>query len=178
MNTGLDDGSTRSAIVVASLLFAYGTLMPADRESAAQTAGRPMPCAGGSTTWGPIRPWSIWTTPGPAGSRVSSERSSKRSWRAVRRWEEVDAGLYRRVETMTRNDNRVWVYVYARPLPADARRTAGALASRGQRSPIDATGLFGQGDHDGEHFAPERDNAQRKIAVSGNGPAGAASPAP
>jgi len=35
-------------------------------------------------------------------------------------WEQLDQGLYRRVETMTRNERRVWVYVYARPVPADA----------------------------------------------------------
>jgi hypothetical protein len=33
----------------------------------------------------------------------------------------VDRGLYRRVETTTRNNHRVWVYVYDRPLPAQAR---------------------------------------------------------
>jgi hypothetical protein len=35
--------------------------------------------------------------------------------------EAVDAGLYRRVQTTTRNHQKVWLYVYARPLPRGAR---------------------------------------------------------
>jgi len=35
-------------------------------------------------------------------------------------WEDVEAGVYRRAVTTTRNNNRVWIYVYARPLPPQA----------------------------------------------------------
>ncbi|MHC5544613.1 gamma-glutamylcyclotransferase family protein, partial [Singulisphaera rosea] len=37
-------------------------------------------------------------------------------------YEGVEHGLYRRVETATRSGHRVWVYEYARPLPAEARQ--------------------------------------------------------
>lgn len=37
------------------------------------------------------------------------------------RYEDLDAGLYRREETTTRGDRRVWVYVYNRPVPPHAR---------------------------------------------------------
>jgi len=36
------------------------------------------------------------------------------------RWEDVESGLYRRTQTTTRNNEIVWVYVYAQPLPASA----------------------------------------------------------
>lgn len=36
-------------------------------------------------------------------------------------YEGVSEGLYRRVATTTRAGRRAWVYVYARPLPEDAR---------------------------------------------------------
>jgi gamma-glutamylcyclotransferase (GGCT)/AIG2-like uncharacterized protein YtfP len=36
-------------------------------------------------------------------------------------YEAVDDGLYQRVMTTSRNNVRVWVYIYARPLPSNAR---------------------------------------------------------
>ncbi len=41
-------------------------------------------------------------------------------------YEEVDEGLYRRVTTTTRAGRQVWVYVYAQPLPSEAK----ALSTR------------------------------------------------
>ena len=36
------------------------------------------------------------------------------------RYEEVGSGLFRRVETTTRDNRRVWIYLYSRPVPSDA----------------------------------------------------------
>ena len=52
-------------------------------------------------------------------------------------WEEVEQGLYRREETITRASCRVWVYVYNRPLPPAAAVPWTAGTAAGGRRPDD-----------------------------------------
>jgi gamma-glutamylcyclotransferase (GGCT)/AIG2-like uncharacterized protein YtfP len=105
-----------------TLLFAYGTLAPTSPASAAEggwiadrVRGRlydlgPYPalldCGDPTSSWveGYVRPAEI--------DELSGRLDS---------YEGVDEGLYRRVTAMTEAGRRVWVYVYARPLPAQAR---------------------------------------------------------
>jgi len=66
---------------------------------------------------------------------------------AFDRWEDVELGTYRRLETTTRAGVRAWVYEYARPLPPEAR---GPLSR--WREPLPAQDLqhvsLGEGDRD------------------------------
>jgi gamma-glutamylcyclotransferase (GGCT)/AIG2-like uncharacterized protein YtfP len=105
-----------------SLLFAYGTLGPADPATAAsdgwvadRVRGRlydlgPYPalcdCGDLSASWiqGYVRPVELTELTG----RLDP-------------YEGVDEGLYHRVAATTEAGRRVWVYVYARPLPPTAR---------------------------------------------------------
>jgi gamma-glutamylcyclotransferase (GGCT)/AIG2-like uncharacterized protein YtfP len=105
-----------------TILFAYGTLVPRETERLAREGWLPDAVRGrlydlGSypglvdlddpvAGWveGYVRPIELEELEGP-----------------LDRFEEVDQGLYRRVRTTTRDERRVWVYVYARPLPPNAR---------------------------------------------------------
>jgi gamma-glutamylcyclotransferase (GGCT)/AIG2-like uncharacterized protein YtfP len=106
---------------VTSLLFAYGTLMPADPAAAARRGWQPDAVRGRLYDLGPYPalidlddPTAGWVLGfvGPV-EPLELERHD--------RWEDVDKGLYRRVETTTRRKDRVWVYVYGPPLPVNAR---------------------------------------------------------
>jgi gamma-glutamylcyclotransferase (GGCT)/AIG2-like uncharacterized protein YtfP len=111
---------SRSAIVVASLLFAYGTLMPADQEAAARGGWTPDLVRGRLYDLG--RYPALIDLDDPAAGWVEGYVRSveQADLDAADGWEDVESGLYRRALTTTRNNNRVWVYVYARPLPAHA----------------------------------------------------------
>ena len=104
-----------------SLLFAYGTLMPPDPESAKERGWQPDAVRGWLYDLGPYPalvnlddPEAGWVE-GYAGL-VEADDLEKHD-----HWEDVDSGLYRRALTTSRNDLRVWVYVYSRPLPPGAR---------------------------------------------------------
>ena len=117
------------------MLFAYGTLMPGDPErppregwSADAVRGRlfdlgPYPALvdldDPSAGWveGFVRPTDHAELEGP-----------------LDRYEEVEAGLYRRALTISRNQRQVWVYEYVRPLPSSARvRFRAGMAPCGRR---------------------------------------------
>jgi gamma-glutamylcyclotransferase (GGCT)/AIG2-like uncharacterized protein YtfP len=111
---------------MSSLLFAYGTLMPADPGAAVREGWRPDAVRGRLFDLGPYPALIDLDDPGagwvegfvrPVDLRELETRLDP--------WEEVDRGLYRRTETMTRASCRAWIYVYNRPLPPTAR---GALA--------------------------------------------------
>jgi gamma-glutamylcyclotransferase (GGCT)/AIG2-like uncharacterized protein YtfP len=103
------------------LLFAYGTLMPDDPGTAAREGwvadgvrGRlfdlgPYPalidCDDPTAGW--VEGYVRSADPGELNGRLDA-------------YEGVDEGLYRRVVTTTRAGRQVWVYVYARPIPASA----------------------------------------------------------
>ena len=104
-----------------SLLFAYGTLMPPDPVAATARGWWPDAVRGRLYDLGPYpalidldNPQAGWVL-GYCGP-VEPQELERHD-----RWEEVDAGVYSRVETLTRNNHRAWVYVFSRPLPADAR---------------------------------------------------------
>src|SRR5690349_12358557 len=109
-----------------SLLFAYGTLMPADPESAAREGWQPDAVRGRLYDLGPYPALVDLDDPG-AGWVDGFVRPVDRDELEDRLdpWEEVDRGLYRRVEATTRKHCRVWVYVYNRPLPPHARGPLG-----------------------------------------------------
>jgi gamma-glutamylcyclotransferase (GGCT)/AIG2-like uncharacterized protein YtfP len=107
--------------MMTSLLFAYGTLMPLDFQSAAQDGWSADAVRG--------RLYDLGAYPALVDLDDRTAEWVEGFVRAVDRaelegpldaFEQVDEGLYRRVETLTRNEQRVWVYVYARPVPADA----------------------------------------------------------
>jgi indolepyruvate decarboxylase len=107
---------------MSTMLFAYGTLMPADRDAADREGWRPDAVRGRLFDLGPHPalvdlddPASGWVE-GFVRPVTVAELETR-----LDRWEEVDQGVYRRVETISRASCRVWVYVYNRPLPAWAR---------------------------------------------------------
>jgi gamma-glutamylcyclotransferase (GGCT)/AIG2-like uncharacterized protein YtfP len=107
---------------VASLLFAYGTLMPADPDSAARDGWQPDAVHGRLFDLGPYPALVDLDAPGSGWVEgfvrpVSDEELSGE----LDRWEDVDEGLYRRESAITRTGRHVWVYVYGRPLPQHAR---------------------------------------------------------
>jgi gamma-glutamylcyclotransferase (GGCT)/AIG2-like uncharacterized protein YtfP len=107
---------------MSSLLFAYGTLMPADSVAADRDGWRPDAVRGRLFDLGPY-PALVDLDDPEAGwvegfiRPVDIEELETR----LDPWEGVDQGLYRRAETTTRSSCRVWVYVYNRPLPPMAR---------------------------------------------------------
>ncbi len=107
---------------MSSLLFAYGTLMPADDDAAERDGWRPDAVRGRLFDLGPYPALVDLDDPGTGWVEgyvrpVSLEELETR----LDLWEEVDEGVYRRTETVTRGSCRVWVYVYNRPLPPTAR---------------------------------------------------------
>lgn len=105
-----------------TMLFAYGTLMPADQDAAGREGWRPDAVRGRLFDLGPYPalidlddPAAGWVEGfvRPVDLRELETRFDP--------WEEVAEGLYRRVETRTRDSCRAWVYVYNRPLPPGAR---------------------------------------------------------
>jgi gamma-glutamylcyclotransferase (GGCT)/AIG2-like uncharacterized protein YtfP len=103
------------------LLFAYGTLAP-ENPSAARAEGWAADAIRGRLyDLGPYPalvdhddPAAGWVEGYVRGILWEQLRGSLDSY------EGVADGLYRRVETVTREGRSVWVYVYARPLPASA----------------------------------------------------------
>ena len=127
---------------MSTLLFAYGTLMPRDRESADRGLWSPDAVRGRLFDLGPFPALVDLDEPG-AGWVEGWVRPVEQQELETRLdpWEEVDRGLYRRAEAMTRASRRVWVYVYNRPLPPHAcgplnrwdgcRRAPGSVAAGG-----------------------------------------------
>jgi gamma-glutamylcyclotransferase (GGCT)/AIG2-like uncharacterized protein YtfP len=105
-----------------SLLFAYGTLMPADAHSAARGGWEKDAVRGRLFDLGPY-PALVQIGDPQAGWVEGFIRSVDLACLEgpLDSWEEVAAGKYCRVHTRTRGGKLAWVYVYARPLPPDAR---------------------------------------------------------
>jgi gamma-glutamylcyclotransferase (GGCT)/AIG2-like uncharacterized protein YtfP len=66
------------------------------------------------------------------------------------RYEEVGRGLFRRIRTTTRDNRSVWIYLYSRPVPPEARGPLDRwrAPAGGAVSPSVEIGL---GDHDVGH---------------------------
>ena len=103
-------------------LFTYGTLMPRDPESAARDGCEPDAVRGLLYDLGPFP--ALVSLDDPEAGWVEGYVLIGASRELIGRldaYEETGRGLYRRVRTITRNNRLVWVYVYGRPLPRDAR---------------------------------------------------------
>lgn len=104
------------------LLFAYGTLAPASAEDAARDGWLPDALRGRLFDLGPYPavvdldgPNAYWVEGYARYTDLGELRGP------LDTYEGVGEGLYRRVPATTRAGRRVWVYVYARPLPPGAR---------------------------------------------------------
>lgn len=124
-------------------LFAYGTLMPADREAAELSGWRRDAVRGRLFDLGPYP--ALVDLDDPSAGWVEGFVRPVKADELVSRldpWEGVDDGLYRRVETTTRGSCRVWIYVYNRPVPDGARgplvRWDGQRRAPGIRSAAEA----------------------------------------
>ncbi len=131
---------------MSALLFAYGTLMPADAESAVRAGWKPDAVRGRLYDLGPFP--ALIDLDDPAAGLVEGfvrpvEPDELRD--RLDRWEDVEGGRYRRVEAKTRNNNLVWVYVYNRPLPPHARGPLSRWEGR-RRARLAAPSDSNQGD--------------------------------
>ena len=123
-----------------TLLFAYGTLMPDGPAAVASDGWVADAVRGRLFDLGPYPalvdcedPRAEWVE-GFVRAITADELSER-----LDPYEGVDEGQYRRVAATTRAGRRVWVYVYARPLPRHARgpltrwdgRRGGPFKSRG-----------------------------------------------
>jgi gamma-glutamylcyclotransferase (GGCT)/AIG2-like uncharacterized protein YtfP len=102
-------------------LFTYGTLSPEDPQSAAREGWLTDAVRGRLFNLGPYPalidlddPAAAWVEGSIPG--VTTEQLEG----ILDDYEGVAEGLFRRVETTTRTGRHVWVYVYARSLPAAA----------------------------------------------------------
>jgi gamma-glutamylcyclotransferase (GGCT)/AIG2-like uncharacterized protein YtfP len=107
-----------------TLLFAYGTLMPDGPETAAREGWVADGVRGRLFDLGPYPALMDLDCNDPTAGWVEGfvrPADPAELNGCLDTYEGVDEGLYRRVATTTRAGRRVWVYVYARPLPASAR---------------------------------------------------------
>ena len=105
----------------ARLLFAYGTLVPAEPGLRADEGWEPDAVRGRLYDLGPYP--GLVDLDDPAAPWVDGFVRPVCDAELVGRldpYEGVDEGLYRRDSTTTREGRPAWVYVYARPLPAVA----------------------------------------------------------
>jgi gamma-glutamylcyclotransferase (GGCT)/AIG2-like uncharacterized protein YtfP len=129
-----------------SMLFAYGTLMPRDRESAAREGWQADAVRGRLYDLGLYPALIDLDDPGAGWVEgfvrpVDSQELKQR----LDPYEAVDQGPYRRAWTTTRNQHRAWVYVYDGRLPPHARGPLARWEAAGPDWPI-APILSGQGD--------------------------------
>lgn len=104
------------------LLFAYGTLAPSSPEDAARGGWLADALRGRLFDLGPYPGLLDLDDPSAGWVKGYVRRADLGELRGrLDAYEGVDEGLYRRVATTTRAGRRVWVYVYAHPLPAGAR---------------------------------------------------------
>lgn len=132
--------------LLADMLFAYGTLGPADLEIAARDGWAADAVRGRLFHLGPYpalidldREDARWVEGfvRPVTERELIERLDP--------YEGVNEGLYQRAATISRGGRRVWVYVYARPIPPGARELFRAWHERDS-----ATTDFGERPGSGE----------------------------
>jgi gamma-glutamylcyclotransferase (GGCT)/AIG2-like uncharacterized protein YtfP len=105
-----------------TILFAYGTLAPGSPEAAARDGWAPDQVRGRLYDLGPY-PALVGCDDPDSGWVQGYVREVDEAMLSGRldAYEGVDEGQYRRVVATTRAGRQVWVYVYARPLPSEAR---------------------------------------------------------
>jgi gamma-glutamylcyclotransferase (GGCT)/AIG2-like uncharacterized protein YtfP len=104
-----------------ALLFVYGTLMPANAETAERDGWTADAVRGRLFDLGPHP--ALVELDGPCADWVEGyvravERAELEG--PLDAWEGVADGIFCRMETTTRNGERAWVYVYSQPLPPAA----------------------------------------------------------
>ena len=105
-----------------TLLFAYGTLAPADLDAALRHGWSADRVRGRLFDLGDYP--ALVDTDDPEAGWVEGFVRPVDVGELVERldpYEGVNEGLYRRVATTTERGRHVWVYVYAQPLPRDAQ---------------------------------------------------------
>ncbi len=107
--------------MMTSSLFVYGTLMPPDADSVARGNWSADAVRGRLYDLGPYPALVDLDNPEAGWVHGFARSVTTAELEAFDVFEEVDAAMYRRIETTTRDGRRVWVYVYARPLPPSAR---------------------------------------------------------
>jgi gamma-glutamylcyclotransferase (GGCT)/AIG2-like uncharacterized protein YtfP len=102
-------------------LFAYGTLAPADPEAAARLGWMPDMIRGRLFDLGSYP--TVVDLNDPEAGWVSGCVRALEPGELARLdvYEGVAEGFYRRESTITRAGREVWVYLYAKPLPPEAR---------------------------------------------------------
>jgi len=122
-------------------LFAYGTLGPKDSDEARRDGWTADHVLGRLFDLGP---YPGLVDVGREGARWISGSVRPVSERELRErldpYEGVSDGLYQRITTTTRSGSRVWVYVYARPIPKDAKELTARW--RDEREPATATDFW------------------------------------
>jgi gamma-glutamylcyclotransferase (GGCT)/AIG2-like uncharacterized protein YtfP len=105
-----------------TILFAYGTLAPDSPEAAARGGWAPDEVRGRLYDLGPY-PALVGCDDPDSGWVDGYVREVDEAMLSGRldAYEGVHEGQYRRVVATTRAGRQVWVYVYARPLPPEAR---------------------------------------------------------
>ncbi|GAC1475803.1 MAG: hypothetical protein NVSMB9_28960 [Isosphaeraceae bacterium] len=103
-------------------LFAYGTLAPESSEEAARGGWEPDAVQGTLHDLGSYPALTAVGNP-DAGWVEGYVRplEERRVLESLDRYEGVEEGLFQRVSARTREGRRVWVYVYGRRLPLEAR---------------------------------------------------------
>ena len=107
---------------VCAILFAYGTLGPADAQSLAAEGWTPDHARGRLYDLGPypiLVDWNGPTAPWVAGHRRPARLRELEE--ELDPYEGVDAGLFHRVELTLGSGVRAWVYIYPHPVPPTAR---------------------------------------------------------
>jgi gamma-glutamylcyclotransferase (GGCT)/AIG2-like uncharacterized protein YtfP len=104
------------------MLFAYGTLIPREEERLKREGWVPDAVRGRLYDLGPY-PGLLDLDDPSAGWALGYVRPVTRDELEgpLDGYEGVSAGAYRRESTTTRENRRVWVYVYGGPLPEGAR---------------------------------------------------------
>lgn len=115
-------GREATASEAPRLLFAYGTLAPSDRAAAMSGGWVADAVRGRLFDLGPYPALVELDEPGARWVEgFVREVTERELTERLDPYEAVSEGLYDRATTTTRAGQHVWVYVYARELPTDAR---------------------------------------------------------
>jgi gamma-glutamylcyclotransferase (GGCT)/AIG2-like uncharacterized protein YtfP len=107
--------------LMTTLLFAYGTLSPADPEAAARLGWTSDMIRGRLFDLGPYPTVADLNDPEADWVAGSVRALEPGELARLDEYEGVAEGFYRRESTITQAGREVWVYLYAKPLPPEAR---------------------------------------------------------
>ncbi len=114
-----------SRVIIPNLLFAYGTLGPVDHDAAVRDGWSRDAVRGRLFDLGPYPALVDLEQPGTGWIEGYTRTvSNDELIQKLDPYEGVGEGIYRRESARARSGRPVWVYVYARPIPARARECA------------------------------------------------------